>query len=525
MKFKTSLLRAKAMARPSDRMKTQYWWHGTDQRGAKAILKAGLRKDEFIDSYEEGDFAPQDGRVYLASSVRQAMCYSMDRTRYTDPNNRKIYLFRIPGSNLNDVTLDEDAIARAMDFRYGAVRLDSYSLNPSFDKQSAKKIEDIINTWIKANPYMEPEARDNETVIIWAKEVMHTLPETLIQEIAEIWGSSVTSDGIVWPDMLYTIKLPETYDCMLNGENIKDLFARSIVKSQPVRKRAGMGAKTSLLTRTAHPQQGDTDWQDAKIQVGGREFRLGDCVGGKLYHGTGVVLDPGSILTSGYTQNFRQSPAGLVCLTSDPARAHFWARKSGVSTPHVYEVEPLTPIIPHRVGLASQGKSFVLWEGRVGQARILREVGPGASDSPNDSNITASGPSSDAAPPALIQHAPKSPRGAVPALVSWYGSECQGKETASSGRKSVPPDFWTFDRNQFTCAHWTAPLGSKVKVRVGDKAVVLMVTDRGPHPRLKRDYDLTERAARYLGYKDTGLANATVQEVSRATPLGPASAT
>lgn len=131
----------------------------------------------------------------------------------------------------------------------------------------------------------------------------------------------------------------------------------------------------------------------------------------------------------------------------------------------------------------------------------------------------------DVVPPAQVSVNPPAISSRTPAVCSFYGGpKWNGKETASSGRKSVPSKFWVFDDTQPTCAHWTLPLGTKVKFQYGDKSIVLMVTDRGPHPRLKRDFDLTASAAGYLGFRDAGLAKVRVEQVSPGTKLGPVSA-
>jgi rare lipoprotein A len=124
-------------------------------------------------------------------------------------------------------------------------------------------------------------------------------------------------------------------------------------------------------------------------------------------------------------------------------------------------------------------------------------------------------------PPAFVRPEVKDMLTAQPSLISWYGDDFQGKPTASKGRKDIPEEFWFFDKDKFTCAHWTLPLGSKVKMTYGGKSVVMMITDRGPHPRLKRDFDLSERAAKYLGYTENGMARVKVQGVPKSTPMGP----
>ncbi len=60
-------------------------------------------------------------------------------------------------------------------------------------------------------------------------------------------------------------------------------------------------------------------------------------------------------------------------MTSTVFRATHWAKKAQAGAVHVYEVEPLDQIEPHRVGFADDG-GFIIYECRAGRARIIREV-------------------------------------------------------------------------------------------------------------------------------------------------------
>jgi rare lipoprotein A len=87
-------------------------------------------------------------------------------------------------------------------------------------------------------------------------------------------------------------------------------------------------------------------------------------------------------------------------------------------------------------------------------------------------------------------------------IASWYGSQFQGKETASGQ---------TFNMDQLTCAHRTLPLGSLVRVTnlQNHKSVVLRVNDRGPVPT-NRVIDLSYAAAGKLGMRQKGLARVRI---------------
>jgi rare lipoprotein A len=91
-------------------------------------------------------------------------------------------------------------------------------------------------------------------------------------------------------------------------------------------------------------------------------------------------------------------------------------------------------------------------------------------------------------------------------LASWYGSEFQGKKTAS-GR--------LFDMNAFTAAHKFLPFGTIVKVvnlRNG-KGVIVRVIDRGPFSK-KRIIDLSHAAAKSIGLLKRGIAKVKIEVIS-----------
>jgi rare lipoprotein A len=81
---------------------------------------------------------------------------------------------------------------------------------------------------------------------------------------------------------------------------------------------------------------------------------------------------------------------------------------------------------------------------------------------------------------------------------SWYGAQHQGRKMANGKR---------FDRRKLTAASWYFPLGTTVRVvNVKNGAsVVVTITDRGPNLRLHRILDLSEAAAKRLGYVEQGL--------------------
>jgi rare lipoprotein A (peptidoglycan hydrolase) len=78
-------------------------------------------------------------------------------------------------------------------------------------------------------------------------------------------------------------------------------------------------------------------------------------------------------------------------------------------------------------------------------------------------------------------------------VASWYGLQHQGLKMANGKR---------FDRRKMTAASWYVPLGTVLRVvnLENGRVVTVTVTDRGPNFRLHRVLDLSEAAARQLGY-------------------------
>lgn len=83
-------------------------------------------------------------------------------------------------------------------------------------------------------------------------------------------------------------------------------------------------------------------------------------------------------------------------------------------------------------------------------------------------------------------------------IASWYGEVFQGRYTANGE---------VFDLNQITAAHTTLPLPSIVEVinLQNNRALRVRVNDRGPFAK-GRIIDLSERAARLLGFEGAGTA-------------------
>jgi rare lipoprotein A len=88
-------------------------------------------------------------------------------------------------------------------------------------------------------------------------------------------------------------------------------------------------------------------------------------------------------------------------------------------------------------------------------------------------------------------------------IATWYGRRYHGKPT-SSGE--------IYDMYAMTAAHTTLPIPSYARVThlASGKSVVVRVNDRGPFVD-DRVIDLSQAAARELGYEERGLANVRVE--------------
>ena len=93
-------------------------------------------------------------------------------------------------------------------------------------------------------------------------------------------------------------------------------------------------------------------------------------------------------------------------------------------------------------------------------------------------------------------------------IASWYGPGFYGNLTA---------DGELFSSQDLTAAHKTLPLPVNVRVTnlENGQSIVVRVNDRGPFAQ-GRIIDLSERAARLLGFFDKGTARVRVQYVARA---------
>ncbi len=87
---------------------------------------------------------------------------------------------------------------------------------------------------------------------------------------------------------------------------------------------------------------------------------------------------------------------------------------------------------------------------------------------------------------------------------SWYGGAFAGKKTANGE---------LFDPNAFTAAHRKLKFGTCVKVELisSGATVDVRINDRGPFVK-DRIIDLSEAAARQLGFLDDGVGRVRLSE-------------
>lgn len=123
--------------------------------------------------------------------------------------------------------------------------------------------------------------------------------------------------------------------------------------------------------------------------------------------------------------------------------------------------------------------------------------------------LIALSPKSEAlTPPAYLQPLPmvlQLPRLEV-GMASWYGTERQGKPTASGE---------SFDKNKLTGAHRHLPFGTTVRVtNLRNRHTALVrINDRGPG-YAGRVLDVSWAAAKQLGFLEAGLTRVAIDVVS-----------
>ena len=109
---------------------------------------------------------------------------------------------------------------------------------------------------------------------------------------------------------------------------------------------------------------------------------------------------------------------------------------------------------------------------------------------------------------ALIFFSPDSSVAVKKGIASWYGGgEKLNKHTANAE---------VFDPKAFTCASWSYPFNTRLKVTnlQNGKSVIVRVNDRGPNKRLKREIDLTKNAFQKIANTKKGLILVKIERLS-----------
>lgn len=208
---------------PTKDIKNRTWWHGTTEYGADIILREGMKAKGM--GFEEGGMMePQKGRIYFADSIKQAFAYATTRAGQMSSKENNIYIFEVPGSAFNDLTLDEDTIADMVLTYYDMEDSDTRDLNNTAplnlsneirrNKPLAKKVIDILQKRIKDFDFVKLLQSLQHKKNVWYEGlVWYTrmaiekkyIPDSLSLEIIEKLPSAITSDGVIWPSKLYII--------------------------------------------------------------------------------------------------------------------------------------------------------------------------------------------------------------------------------------------------------------------------------------------------------------------------------
>ncbi|MGO9712705.1 MAG: septal ring lytic transglycosylase RlpA family protein [Polyangiaceae bacterium] len=91
-------------------------------------------------------------------------------------------------------------------------------------------------------------------------------------------------------------------------------------------------------------------------------------------------------------------------------------------------------------------------------------------------------------------------------VATWYGQAFAGKKTANGER---------FDPSAMTAAHRKLPFGTWVEVRSVStgRTVRVRINDRGPFGSSRRVIDLSQGAARAIGFSEVGFLKVEIRVV------------
>jgi len=89
-------------------------------------------------------------------------------------------------------------------------------------------------------------------------------------------------------------------------------------------------------------------------------------------------------------------------------------------------------------------------------------------------------------------------------VASYYHDKYQGRTTASGE---------PFDNGAMTAAHKTLPFGTRVRVELGPRFVIVRINDRGPFIK-GREIDLSQAAFKKLCQLEAGLIKVRLTELT-----------
>ncbi len=245
----------KQAAMPSSTARNMYWWHGTTKKAAELILKNGISAQEI--SHEGGPMAPQRGRSYFSSSPTQAINYSIDRVEAIDGSDNgfvTLYVFRVPGTSLNDITLDEDSVGAILSSDEGTPLAFGSGVAPVINQRAVEEVySKLYDYFYTVAPEVFWDGELNWEELQNKKALVKRIPEDLVHEAIEVYGMSVASDSIIWPDKLFVMRVQENtfdYDAMQGTpeDNLKKLYDNAVVNVIDVHKTS----KTSSMMKVAY---------------------------------------------------------------------------------------------------------------------------------------------------------------------------------------------------------------------------------------------------------------------------------
>ncbi len=136
-------------------------------------------------------------------------------------------------------------------------------------------------------------------------------------------------------------------------------------------------------------------------------------------------------------------------------------------------------------------------------------LSPGWAQTAQPAASSASAPGASPSAPAQASANAAAASDAMSGTAAWYGRKFNGRKTASGQR---------FNAAAMTAAHPSLPFGTRVRVTntANKRSVVVVINDRGPTTP-GRMLDVSQAAAKKLGFTRAGTASVTLEVVGRST--------